>query len=934
MSVSSPGLRSKLRASMPTAGSGVGVSEGGHRGTRGGPDRNGAGGIKVSKGPDLRIFVKDVSDRQGRKRPLTVKSWSTVKDVKDVLRQYLQVPPSNQRLFYGPLMTSGGELPNHRTLNDAGIYRSGEILLLDVRSTSSSGARASASALASISRLNSRGANDVCVSSSLLDVTPRQLRRTVCQARRGFSVNLKPELVLDGSGGTYYLHDARKVRVAVFKPADEEPYAANNPRGYIAAHPNAVEDGMRDGIAPGEACVREVAAYLLDHGGFSGVPATTLAEARHPAFNSNGTRLKLTEGGASIGPHSLTLGSRSPPSPAGGGLAPKKVGSFQEFAHSDYTMDDLSPSKLSVDEVQKIAILDIRLMNADRNSANLLCRRRPEDPDNFELIPIDHGYCLRSVCDVSWFDWCWLDWPQLKEPLSQRSRDYVLGLDVDADVCMLRERLNLPSEAIDYFRASSRLLQAGVRAGLTLYEIAVVCCRNDDAGEVFSKLEVLTSMATELSTSAIANGRWHHSAASRALADQLASPPSSYSGDGVTAPMLSPFRKPDAPRLSEDGRIIKSASSANFSSYAGGSDQLPPYPSSKDEIRSPPGLEHGHSDHNDNDHDRDSPGIVQSSGSDSSSDAHDTDVFEAERDDEERDEWAAAIVADVNVSVDQEAFLRFGKHRSASELSDASSKESAHSGSQALSKSPVGFWTVRPGSEDDEDDDDDDQSAHSVTWSPHLSPHMSPLGSRVGLSGMGSLPKGVDLKNLIPPLSLLEAERRPSTVKFEMSPIKFSSPALSADIGADLEFPSSPLADLSLDRPSSSKLDKVGSPQGFFSLKKAKDIGSLMVRSQSYSAFSSWKDADRGSGHNQSFQTSVRVGEEEDQNHAYFLKFIDLLIERVTTAAARQREVDGFKPDSKALKKNTPTGAAKAVDASTQPGTQKSPLLAVVVESV
>ena len=33
-------------------------------------------------------------------------------------------------------------------------------------------------------------------------------------------------------------------------------------------------------------------------------------------------------------------------------------------------MDDLSPSKISVDEVHKIAILDIRLMNADRNSAN------------------------------------------------------------------------------------------------------------------------------------------------------------------------------------------------------------------------------------------------------------------------------------------------------------------------------------------------------------------------------------------------------------------------------------------------------------------------------------------------------------------------------------------------------------------------------------
>ena len=76
-------------------------------------------------------------------------------------------------------------------------------------------------------------------------------------------------------------------------------------------------------------------------------------------------------------------------------------------------MDDLSPSKISVDEVHKIAILDIRLMNADRNSANLLCRRRRDN--TIELVPIDHGFCLRSVADTSWMDWCWLDWPQLKE---------------------------------------------------------------------------------------------------------------------------------------------------------------------------------------------------------------------------------------------------------------------------------------------------------------------------------------------------------------------------------------------------------------------------------------------------------------------------------------------------------------------------------------
>ena len=96
-----------------------------------------------------------------------------------------------------------------------------------------------------------------------------------------------------------------------------------------------------------------------------------------------------------------------------------------------------------------------------------------------------------------------------------------MSLDIDADAAMLKEQLNFNEKAIDYFRASSKLLQEGTRAGLTLYDIAIMCCRNDDAGEIPSKLEVLTSMASELATSAVQNGRWNHAAASKALADQL-----------------------------------------------------------------------------------------------------------------------------------------------------------------------------------------------------------------------------------------------------------------------------------------------------------------------------------------------------------------------------------------------------------------------------
>jgi Phosphatidylinositol 3- and 4-kinase len=252
--------------------------------------------------------------------------------------------------------------------------------------------------------------NDVTISSSVIDAAPKPLCQLVQHASRALAMGLKPEFILDGSGGTYFLHNTRKAKISVFKPADEEPYAENNPRGYIQLSGNSMF--LREGVVPGEACIREVAAFMLDHSGFSGVPMTTLVEARHPAFNNNGSRLTVAEGGASIGAHSISNSHKS------SGALKTKVGSFQEFVKTECSMDDLSPSMLSVDEVHKIAILDIRLLNADRNAANLLCRRRRDN--SVELIPIDHGFCLRSVADVSWMDWCWLDWPQLKQVRSIR----------------------------------------------------------------------------------------------------------------------------------------------------------------------------------------------------------------------------------------------------------------------------------------------------------------------------------------------------------------------------------------------------------------------------------------------------------------------------------------------------------------------------------
>jgi hypothetical protein len=66
------------------------------------------------------------------------------------------------------------------------------------------------------------------------------------------------------------------------------------------------------------------------------------------------------------------------------------------------------------------------------------------------------------------------------------------------------------------------LLQAGVKTGLSIYDIANKCCRSDNAGEEPSKLELIVDKSLELALLAIENGKWHPSLASHALEHQLA----------------------------------------------------------------------------------------------------------------------------------------------------------------------------------------------------------------------------------------------------------------------------------------------------------------------------------------------------------------------------------------------------------------------------
>ena len=51
-----------------------------------------------------------------------------------------------------------------------------------------------------------------------------------------------------------------------------------------------------------------------------------------------------------------------------------KFGSLQFYFESEGTIENFSPDKFHKDEVHKIAILDLRILNIDRNEGNILVK--------------------------------------------------------------------------------------------------------------------------------------------------------------------------------------------------------------------------------------------------------------------------------------------------------------------------------------------------------------------------------------------------------------------------------------------------------------------------------------------------------------------------------------------------------------------------------
>lgn len=191
------------------------------------------------------------------------------------------------------------------------------------------------------------------------------------------------------------------------------------------------EDGspLKRGVTLGEATAKEIAAYKL--GADLSVPHTS-----HFTLDDNNELVQ---------------------------------GSLQAYAVHVCAAEDLGPSVFSVDEVQKIGILDIRLLNLDRHLTNLLVA---EDCNGVKtLIPIDHGYSFPSYHDLSDVYFGWSYFKQCKEAFTDKSLQLIEAIQPLEDAALLHQT-GISSNSIVASTLATLLLQYAAKANLTLSQLA------------------------------------------------------------------------------------------------------------------------------------------------------------------------------------------------------------------------------------------------------------------------------------------------------------------------------------------------------------------------------------------------------------------------------------------------------------------------------
>lgn len=297
----------------------------------------------------------------------------------------------------------------------------------------------------------------------------KKTKQIVKEIVKAMKIGVDPIPVQSGLGGAYYFRNSRGECVAIVKPTDEEPFAPNNPKGFVGRALG--QPGLKRSVRVGETGYREVAAYLLDYGHFANVPPTALVKITHSIFNVNDG---VT---ANKNNNNTTQKTKKQFS---------KLASFQQFIPHDFDASDHGTSSFPVSAVHRIGILDIRILNTDRHAGNLLVRKLEIDGverfSQVELIPIDHGLCLPESLEDPYFEW--IHWPQASIPFTDEELIYIQDLNPFHDAEMLKTELPMIRESsLRVLILCTIFLKEAAAYGLTLAEIGEMMSREFRRGE-------------------------------------------------------------------------------------------------------------------------------------------------------------------------------------------------------------------------------------------------------------------------------------------------------------------------------------------------------------------------------------------------------------------------------------------------------------------
>lgn len=197
-----------------------------------------------------------------------------------------------------------------------------------------------------------------------------------------------------------------------------------------------------------EYALRECIAYRLDYRRFAGIPQTAMTTLAHPLW-----------GGAKRGSCQLYVEGRA----------------VVELTNRD-------AKNFSAESIRRIAALDIRLLNSDRHSSNMIHHEG-------DVIPIDHEFILRD--EFHGRGMSWVRWEQSHSLFSREEKNYILHLDPEKDRRILLEEFHLPEKIGNRFYIASVLLQLGAARNFSAGHLGSLMIRkfpNDPTPSPFDTL--------------------------------------------------------------------------------------------------------------------------------------------------------------------------------------------------------------------------------------------------------------------------------------------------------------------------------------------------------------------------------------------------------------------------------------------------------------